>query len=278
MDTIVPFGKYKGKPVEDLIKDTSYLQWLILQPWFTATPLFQIVMNPKEDKDEPTPAHNSMQNRFLDKEFCCNFITRVYPTFFSLDCIPTEQRETWLNIISRNPSDVFQNGVTGYDSIQLSREGPSGLDCVRKGQNGIVNHQIYCHFDPYWEVELKDFEPDGGCDVLLHVKGGRSGIGGDIPSSMLVPPFDTVARSDSGCNLGVFVELKPQLGDDYPCVLRRLKKARMNHGNFDLKNRYAAKHVLYIDSFSSASASRSDLKRIFKLAEIDVIFDDELYM
>ena len=30
----VPFGKYKGWPVRELIDDPKYLQWLVTRPWF----------------------------------------------------------------------------------------------------------------------------------------------------------------------------------------------------------------------------------------------------
>ncbi len=26
-NTVVPFGKYKGRPIEDLLEDPSYMQW-----------------------------------------------------------------------------------------------------------------------------------------------------------------------------------------------------------------------------------------------------------
>ena len=31
---IVPFGKYKGQPVEVLAQDRPYLDWLTAQDWF----------------------------------------------------------------------------------------------------------------------------------------------------------------------------------------------------------------------------------------------------
>jgi uncharacterized protein (DUF3820 family) len=34
--SIVPFGKYKGQPVEALAQDRSYLDWLQTQNWFMA--------------------------------------------------------------------------------------------------------------------------------------------------------------------------------------------------------------------------------------------------
>jgi hypothetical protein len=44
---IVPFGKYKGQPVETLAADPDYCEWLIAQPWFTAKyrNVYNIVVN-----------------------------------------------------------------------------------------------------------------------------------------------------------------------------------------------------------------------------------------
>lgn len=36
MDMIIKFGKYKGKPVEELLKDESYCIWLKKQKWVSS--------------------------------------------------------------------------------------------------------------------------------------------------------------------------------------------------------------------------------------------------
>jgi uncharacterized protein (DUF3820 family) len=46
--TVVPFGKYKGRLVEELlVADPSYLQWLCGQDWFRAkfVSLHQVIIN-----------------------------------------------------------------------------------------------------------------------------------------------------------------------------------------------------------------------------------------
>ena len=36
-NTIIPFGKYKGRPVEEVVvDDPGYLEWLSDQDWFRA--------------------------------------------------------------------------------------------------------------------------------------------------------------------------------------------------------------------------------------------------
>jgi len=69
---IVPFGKYKGKPVTDLLADPKYLEWCKQQSWFEK---YQVVYNicvnqtiSSNDTNSKTPAHNKLQNLFLRKE------------------------------------------------------------------------------------------------------------------------------------------------------------------------------------------------------------------
>jgi hypothetical protein len=68
---IVPFGKYKDKPVEALVADREYCQWLMAQPWFRDRfqPIYQVVINYGAEP-ECTPEHNALQAKFLDEKMC----------------------------------------------------------------------------------------------------------------------------------------------------------------------------------------------------------------
>src|SRR6516164_9112004 len=73
--SIVPFGKYKGRLIEELLLDDPvYLQWLSGQEWFRAKFAFlnQVIIN-RGSEPEETPDHNAMQVRFLADEFCLRF-------------------------------------------------------------------------------------------------------------------------------------------------------------------------------------------------------------
>lgn len=81
---IVPFGKYKGRPIEEvLIDDPSYLQWLSGQDWFRAkfTFLHQTIIN-RGTESEETPEHNALQVLFLDDELCQKIVDLVRPGLF----------------------------------------------------------------------------------------------------------------------------------------------------------------------------------------------------
>ena len=68
---IVTFGKYKDKPVTDLLADDKYVEWLKLQDWFSKhKPIYNIVVNQQiiaPGHNAKTPEHNKLQNMFLDK-------------------------------------------------------------------------------------------------------------------------------------------------------------------------------------------------------------------
>ena len=76
MDTqtlpLVPFGKYKGKPITTLLADARYLEWCKQQEWFkNKCPIvYNICVNqtiPTNNQNSKTPEHNKLQNMFLDK-------------------------------------------------------------------------------------------------------------------------------------------------------------------------------------------------------------------
>src|SRR5262245_25494151 len=78
---VIPFGKYKGRMIEELlIDDPGYLQWLTGQDWFRAkfNILHQVIINRGAEPEE-TPDHNALQVKFLDDDFCLRFVRCCRP-------------------------------------------------------------------------------------------------------------------------------------------------------------------------------------------------------
>lgn len=71
---IVPFGKYKGQPVEAMAEDKSYCEWLSQQDWFRSqyTAIHTLIINNFSEPTE-TPEHNALQAKFTDKEWVLKF-------------------------------------------------------------------------------------------------------------------------------------------------------------------------------------------------------------
>jgi len=75
---IIPFGKYKGQPLEAIKHDEQYLDWLSSQDWFRekyANIYQQIIVNNFTEPAD-TPDHNKMQSKFLNKDYCLKVLIK----------------------------------------------------------------------------------------------------------------------------------------------------------------------------------------------------------
>jgi hypothetical protein len=79
---VVPFGKYKGQPVEVLAADRDYCDWLTAQVWFAQRfpSLHTVVINNFGAPSE-TPEHNALQIRCLDARFRLQVTARALAFF-----------------------------------------------------------------------------------------------------------------------------------------------------------------------------------------------------
>ena len=69
-NNVVPFGKYKGQPVEAMAADRGYVDWLLAQSWFKDKHqnIYTLIINNFAEPSE-TPEHNALQALFLDDVF-----------------------------------------------------------------------------------------------------------------------------------------------------------------------------------------------------------------
>lgn len=77
MNEIIPFGKYKGQPIEALREDKQYLDWLTTQSWFVEKyqSIYTLIVNNFTEPTE-TPEHNELQGKFLDLRATSNMLER----------------------------------------------------------------------------------------------------------------------------------------------------------------------------------------------------------
>lgn len=71
MSDMIPFGKYRGQPIEVLEHDPQYADWIAQQQWAKERypQIVNIIIN-KFGESEETPTHNAMQAKFMDKRYC----------------------------------------------------------------------------------------------------------------------------------------------------------------------------------------------------------------
>lgn len=75
---IVPIGKYRGKPLEVMIADTSYVEWILAQAWFVDkyAEMAKLLRMGRLDAPQDTPEHNAMIARLIDQRAAMEALAR----------------------------------------------------------------------------------------------------------------------------------------------------------------------------------------------------------
>ena len=240
---LVPFGKYKGQPMEAMQMDTRYCEWLATQDWFReryANVYQQVIINNFTEQSE-TPEHNRLQMKFLDKSLCRRFEEFFGFNAFSLfenECMNTIR---YLKMCAYRLMDKIPEA--GEDKEQLENE----LKQIKERHNNVLREmkkgKSYDFFISSVEFECK------GWDVVFSA----------IYKTKL-PLLDDCQKTFS---VSRFIEIKPCLGDDFPAVLRQMKSnMRSISGKSEM--------VLVIDEFTATGATYEQVKQMFKLSDISL--------
>lgn len=244
MNKIVPFGKYKGQPIEILSADKEYTQWLLAQSWlkenYSDTYTF-IINNFGEAED--TPEHNLLQSLFLDDEYCRKFIY----SFPRKTSIPQRRQKLEAQIIE-------VQGMLNELLVKVEdKPCPRRIDPSWKiGQ--IDNLKCFLLKDKVKEKISAEFEC--GCDVFIEHKlysemdGKLSCIGG-----LDYFDFEYIDHKYR-------IEVKPSVSDDYPSILRKMKISNSN--------------CLFLETFNSSAITREQFVEIFKRSGIVVVFKEDV--
>jgi len=243
MSNIIPFGKYKGQPIEAVAEDRSYVEWLTAQPWFQQRygNLYQIVINNFCEPFE-TPEHNEMQARFLAPEFVIGVAMRTaFGRWYSVS------DETFAEALHK----MFMEELNcQFKYREYDREKESIVISIDRKIPRLLLHvptRAPTHgSDPIASVSYIIRQPeiihgpvfeDHGCDVRLHVRNG----------------WDSFELS---------VEIKPQVGDDYPAILRQMDRSRSN--------------VLLLRQYHGTGVDKETFIRFFASQKICVVFESEV--
>lgn len=276
---VVPFGKYRGQPVESMAADRAYCDWLMAQGWFREryANVYTLIVNNFGEPTE-TPEHNALQARFLDEVFCRGLLSAlrwsplVDATEFArraLRCRVEDKIKTISGRISRlaevieqgrkwesegwpKPALYYTEELIWGDASKLSarlRRYEAELD-EKKRELAEIEAQIDRASASDLRIDVKaDFEV-GGWDVYIRALAGAAAL----------PLGHGLCDEKS-----VYVEIKPSLGDDYPAVLRQMKA---NRGSGDCR-------VLAFDQFAAVGATLAQVKAIFAASGITVLsFED----
>lgn len=250
---IVPFGKYKNKPVTDLLNDKKYLDWCKNQDWFSKFPvIYNICVNQtiqSNNLDAPTPEHNKLQNLFLHKKNQISLVYKLMRLNFMVNELekiyPSEKYNLYFGIqrfTFNFETDIEFEGKFNWDFI-LSVDWRNSHTDIISNMSPILsyNHSAYELFtDIFKDIPFLNYYSEE--KMCIHL----------------------------GMNKKIYCEIKTLLGDDYPCVLRKMKNQIL------LTRDNRALYALIIKEFNSSSTSKDELLLIFKQANIKIIFIDEI--
>ena len=268
---LIPFGKYKGHPAETLLADPSYRDWLIEQPWFRErfVTLYQTVINYGTEPQE-SPEHNEMQAAFLDDalclrlafalhrepfdrpaalrrlagtdedaERCRRYAKHLTPSYEDQSVIHRRfEHNGWDVVYSVKPAVVTMKTSSLPDCIC----GPCSHDSCHRSdlcQGGKWACQHQRHEDrqtpseewltaPRRLARADSFRAGDHCYPSCPWAVQR--YGSDRGAVWLVEP-DNRRSFAAGAVQGVLVECKPDLGDDFPTVLRQVTKYERGDGS-----------------------------------------------
>jgi len=210
-DQLWPFGKYQGQPVDRVMADHSYLEWVLNQPWFAEdySRLHGLIIN-FGNESQDSPEHNAFQIRFLDEE-------------------------VRLAVARRLGFEELDGAVCGKQKAVARRIGKE-LGCVVHEKESQLRVSAVKFEESGWDVAF-DILPASyvawldaarGKDYVELLEGWGKPKLAESNRGKLKAHHGTldvaVYEPNSFRRPRVLVELKPDLGDDYPSVLRQIQR------------------------------------------------------
>lgn len=228
-EKIIPFGKYKGQPINVLENDLQYLDWLRNQDWFKENyqQFNTVIVNNFQEPSE-TPEHNRLQNLFLDDNFCLNF-SMYYRKVFNLPTTYTFKESATIKNIDEKPKLFIPNGQS-YVKI------PSLKD---------IDNEVLNQLPTYKDITEK---------LVFSIYRGAIFEYENVDVWFVI-------NSQEG-NIDYKVEIKPSLGDDYPAVLRQMNNNKSKFLLIDTFSAIGANLEQVKDIFKRSG------KVLFQLSEI----------
>lgn len=286
---IVPFGKYRDRPVTDMLSDAGYVDWLQTQPWFREkyTAIFNVVNHIGAEPTD-TPEHNKLQVQFLE----VNNLYWAWPKLFSsflaimqqqweadkksIPDIETAEAEAAelskeFNIIFRKEGNTRKcrdiEDAKSYLTEAISRvkhvkEFYSGIN-EKSSVINLAKKDILDGIHPALVISRY------GVDQLFRYRAQFEVEGWDV--------WGEIRCKVTNSRKGFLMEIKPSVGDDFPSILRQMKNNKNRFHAARERGAYGQTDffVLYTKQITALGATREQITKIFKAEGFGVIVDDD---
>lgn len=318
---IVTFGKYKDKPITELLADDKYVEWLKQQSWFTnQKTIYNIVVNQQinhPNLNSKTPEHNSLQNKFLDKNnriklikkiinpgelksykklklllndenFIKNFgnydINKIFHPEYKND-YEFEGKYNW-DLIIKSIDNVYYDCefiINLTNELDEKDKFKKEYDLIKKLKLNELKEERelkkFCdNYDKNFNNEYKEYRINKLKEIFSSFDNGNYGNHDiNFKHDKLL-----VELSHYFILTKIFCEIKPLLSDDYPNVLRKMKTQITLQKELNQKSHFPGDrnhyiYVLILKEFVSNTVSKDQLIQIFDNSDIHIIFTDEIF-
>jgi hypothetical protein len=299
---IVPFGKYHDQPIESLLADRGYVEWLMNQPGLVAMlqakyPAIYNIITIGAPASDDTPEHNKLQTMFLDCDFQYAFLEAALGR--SVEQISAElaaklNRETQA-AFSALEQRAKAAGLRSVETLENRRKSLAKVIAERDAKNPADEEwfkswdddrkfwirQVRCSEDRLKEIidfvsqlrapqEVKPSPPqikvefECGYDVYLEFVWRNE----SEPLWQLLHGWefkiDGKTTISGKVSHSFKIELKPLMGDDFPSVLRQMKR---NDADTLVNGEFESKSC----TLSQVRGMFGAEKQIITLAEIQAI-------
>lgn len=238
---IVPFGKYKGVAAADLPAiDPRYAQWLLAQGWVAQQfAAIHAAIAARGATNDDSPEHNALQVRFLDPGFRLACLQLALGKGFDESRerdrkIYIEYAEAEVSSRKRDLGRTFSN-----DSVAKRQ---SALEAAEAALITVKNNDYQCRTRAVFEC--------GGVDVVLHW----------VHTLFGAEPVGWMVYVEEKSQISI--ELKPSMGDDFPTVMRQMRR---------LKCAY-----LVVGTYNGTTVSEDQLRQMFEANGQKIIFVREI--
>lgn len=285
---IIPFGKYKGQPVEVLQQDENYCQWLQSQDFVREKfpQLHTLIINNLQAPTE-TPEHNRIQVKFLSEDYRKQFFLAWYGGIDGLlkSLAMDINFRTKYGYYQRDEAiDAYNINVFINQSVehiekayqQPKRQAKKTPDYVRyhkQVKEGLKKIIKMLSFEEGIGSRDLNFEV-GGSDVSCFLFCSSNHLKlNPVPYCSFFIYMGTGYRRDrliktdnlllrSGTYEEFRIEIKPVVSDDFPAVLRQMNHQRSN--------------VLFLEKYTGTGATKEQFIDFFAAQNIKVMFASEV--
>lgn len=238
--SIVPVGKYKGQPLEVLIQDPEYVEWLTAQAWFREKfpGHYTFIINNFKEASE-TPEHNELQAVYLDQKACMGLVAAILEPWLSCFNVEATGEGHFVDRYTDRATSYCRACRSDVVSVAISEQEfePAGADL-----SFSFSLRLHGKPAPEWQAEA---------DACTREKTPDTGI------------FRVSRRA--------MVEFKPALGDDYPAILREMK--RISKRITDL---YQPLKILVYRQLTTQKVTIEQIRSIFLTNHIFVVSQNEV--